>query len=76
MWTLIFLKKLACVQSYGEHCQHPCSFHCYNKTCDIFNGRCLLGCKDGFYGGMCDRGNSYPCYSSWFFFKPMYYIIL
>uniref|UniRef100_A0A8W8NVK1 EGF-like domain-containing protein n=1 Tax=Magallana gigas TaxID=29159 RepID=A0A8W8NVK1_MAGGI len=29
--------------------------HCYNNTCDRFNGRCFLGCKDGFYGELCDR---------------------
>lgn len=57
---LLFFINLACVQSYGEQCLHPCSLHCYNKTCDRFNGRCLLGCKDGFYGELCDRGNEDP----------------
>lgn len=32
-----------CLQSYGENCQHPCSEHCINQTCDRFNGTCLLG---------------------------------
>lgn len=46
----------ACFQSYGENCQHPCSQHCYNKNCDRFNGSCLTGCMDGFYGKRCDKG--------------------
>lgn len=66
--TVIFIINIACVQSYGEHCQHPCSLHCYNKTCDRFSGRCFLGCEDGFYGGLCDRGSGYPCLTSCGFF--------
>lgn len=52
-----FFINLECVQSYGEYCRHPCSLQCYNNTCDKVNGRCLIGCKDGFYGQLCDRGN-------------------
>lgn len=46
----------ACFQSYGENCQHPCSQHCYDKNCDKFNGSCMTGCTDGFYGEQCDKG--------------------
>lgn len=45
----------ACFQSYGENCKHPCSQHCYNRNCDRFNGSCLTGCTDGFYGERCDK---------------------
>lgn len=55
----VFFINIACIQSYGENCQFPCSIHCYNQTCDRVNGRCLLGCKDGFYGELCDRGNEF-----------------
>lgn len=51
-----FLYNLACVQSYGEYCRNPCSLQCYNDTCDKINGRCLIGCKDGFYSELCDKG--------------------
>uniref|UniRef100_A0A8W8NS56 EGF-like domain-containing protein n=1 Tax=Magallana gigas TaxID=29159 RepID=A0A8W8NS56_MAGGI len=44
-----------CSQSYGENCRNPCSSHCYNQSCDKFNGRCLYCCTDGFYGEMCDK---------------------
>lgn len=57
-WQLmiIFFMNLACVQSYGEYCRNPCSMQCYNNTCDKINGRCLIGCKDGFYSDLCDKG--------------------
>lgn len=48
---------IACLNSYGENCRYPCSLHCTKKTCDRFNGSCLIGCADGFYGEYCDRGN-------------------
>lgn len=54
--------NLACVQSYGEYCRNPCSVQCYNDTCDKTNGRCLIGCKDGFYGEFCDKGTMERCH--------------
>lgn len=51
---------LACVQSYGENCMYPCAPHCYNQTCDRFNGWCLLGCQDEYHGEMCERGDYIP----------------
>lgn len=48
----------ACLNSYGENCRYSCSLHCTNQTCDRFNGSCLIGCVDGFYGKSCDRGNA------------------
>lgn len=56
---MIFFKNLACFQSYGENCQYPCSLQCYNNICDKFNGQCLLGCKDGFYGELCTGGDNF-----------------
>lgn len=50
-----FLK--ACLNSYGENCRYLCGLHCTNQTCDRFNGSCLIGCADGFYGKACDKGN-------------------
>lgn len=55
-----FFINIACVQSYGENCRNACSPNCYNQTCDRFNGRCHIGCKDGYYGEMCERGNHFP----------------
>lgn len=46
--------------TFKEEYRQPCSLQCYNNTCERFTGRCLLGCRDGFYGEMCDRGNDYP----------------
>lgn len=51
--TLFYV--IACVQSYGENCQHPCSQHCYNKECDRFNGTCFTGCTHGFHGQKCNK---------------------
>lgn len=42
-----------CTRSYGENCRFPCSVHCINKTCDRFDGRCLVVCKDD---STCDPG--------------------
>uniref|UniRef100_K1PJI1 Scavenger receptor class F member 2 n=1 Tax=Magallana gigas TaxID=29159 RepID=K1PJI1_MAGGI len=36
-----------CTKSYGENCNFKCNVLCINHTCDRFNGRCLVGCKDG-----------------------------
>lgn len=49
----------ACYQSYGENCQFPCSQHCRNKNCSIFNGTCLNGCTEAFYGEKCDKDIPY-----------------
>lgn len=37
---------------------HPCSPHCYNQTCDRFNGRCLYCCINGFHGEMCNESKT------------------
>ena len=47
---------LGCIQSYGEDCQHPCSKHCVNQTCNRFNGNCHFGCKNGYHGQKCEQG--------------------
>lgn len=47
---------IECFKSYGENCHYPCSQHCYNRNCDRYNGSCLTGCTDGFYGERCDKG--------------------
>lgn len=57
--TIVFVKKLACFQSYGENCKYPCNLQCYNNICDTFNGQCLLDCKDGFYGKLCPAGDTF-----------------
>lgn len=54
----MLLKLTACYQSYGENCQIPCSQHCRNKNCSIFNGTCLYGCTEGFYGEKCNKGKN------------------
>lgn len=62
LWMTILSKLyytlyvIACVQSYGENCQHPCSQHCYNKECDRFNGTCLTGCTHEFHEQKCNKG--------------------
>lgn len=61
-FIIIFFINLACFQSYGENCRYPCSLQCYNNTCDRINGRCLLGCKNRFYGELCERGNIFFWY--------------
>lgn len=48
----------ACLNSYGENCRYSCSLHCTNQTSDRFNGSCLIGCADGFYGKSCKRCNA------------------
>lgn len=55
--TFFLFITIVCVQSYGENCRYPCAPHCYNQTCDRFNGWCVWVCKNGFYGKMCERGN-------------------
>lgn len=45
-----------CFESHGKDCKIPCSQHCYNKNCDRFNGTCLSGCINQFYGEKCDNG--------------------
>lgn len=52
------LYVIECTQSYGENCQHPCSPHCFNQTCDRFSGRCLLCCTDTFHGERCDASKT------------------
>ena len=46
----------ACIKSYGENCQNPCSTHCINQICHPFNGTCLTKCKDNSYGDKCNTG--------------------
>lgn len=55
IFKTLFCISIACIQSYGENCRYPCSPHCYNHTCDRFNGRCLLCCTDGYRGELCNE---------------------
>lgn len=36
---------------------YQCSPYCFDRKCDRFNGTCLTGCTDNFYGEKCDKGN-------------------
>ena len=45
-----------CILSYGEDCRYPCSKHCFNQTCNRFNGICQLGCESGYHGYNCEQG--------------------
>lgn len=38
---------LACIGSFGENCQYPCSYNCINQTCHRIDGSCPYGCGDG-----------------------------
>uniref|UniRef100_A0A8W8NYM2 protein-tyrosine-phosphatase n=1 Tax=Magallana gigas TaxID=29159 RepID=A0A8W8NYM2_MAGGI len=56
-----------CVLSYGENCQSPCNAYCINQTCDIINGSCTYGCKEGkqcdedfFFQYVSSKAKSYP----------------
>ncbi|XP_062593937.1 multiple epidermal growth factor-like domains protein 10 [Saccostrea cucullata] len=40
---------------YGENCSNVCSSNCVNGTCDRFNGSCTEGCKEPYYGEMCNQ---------------------
>ncbi|XP_062618451.1 receptor-type tyrosine-protein phosphatase epsilon-like, partial [Saccostrea cucullata] len=42
-------------KTYGENCIHSCSPNCVNVTCDRFNGSCTEGCKEPFYGDVCNQ---------------------
>ena len=57
---LMILKQvcffIACIKSYGENCQYPCSPLCINQTCDPVNGTCLTACVGESYGGKCSAG--------------------
>ncbi|XP_062607535.1 multiple epidermal growth factor-like domains protein 10 [Saccostrea cucullata] len=44
--------------TYGENCTHSCSANCANDTCDRFNGSCTGGCKEPYYGDMCEEMDS------------------
>lgn len=68
-WLILFICIIIeCVKSYGENCVHPCSPHCYNQTCDRFNGRCLNCCINGFHGELCNESKT-----TLFFFKFVKY---
>ncbi|XP_078327612.1 uncharacterized protein LOC111113457 [Crassostrea virginica] len=34
---------------------YQCSPYCFDRNCDRFNGTCLTGCTDNFYGEKCDK---------------------
>ncbi|XP_052763990.1 multiple epidermal growth factor-like domains protein 10 isoform X1 [Mya arenaria] len=37
----------------GYNCTDTCTGHCLNKTCQQYNGSCVHGCDDRFYGRKC-----------------------
>lgn len=39
-----FILFSECALYDGYNCQHACSKHCINHTCDRVNGSCLYGC--------------------------------
>ncbi|XP_062600594.1 multiple epidermal growth factor-like domains protein 10 [Saccostrea cucullata] len=43
--------------TYGENCIHSCSANCANGTCDKFNGSCTEGCRESYYGDICDQSD-------------------
>ncbi|GFR78172.1 multiple epidermal growth factor-like domains 10 [Elysia marginata] len=47
---------------YGENCANTCSDHCggQDKPCDHVTGVCLLGCRPGYSGQLCDT----PCHNT------------
>lgn len=54
IYTVYITFLSECVGSFGENCQYQCSVHCFNQTCDRFNGSCVFGCKE-----TCDLGMSF-----------------
>ena len=48
------------LSQYGVKCEFPCPENCvrtqsgYQRTCDVFNGACFLGCEAGFRGTFCN----------------------
>ncbi|XP_078329590.1 uncharacterized protein LOC111112689 [Crassostrea virginica] len=48
--------SIACIKSYGENCQNPCSPFCINQTCDPFNGTCLSACRRESNDDKCKAG--------------------
>ena len=54
--SVCIFTNAGCVLYYGEDCRYPCSEHCFNQTCNRFNGRCVFRCHDGFSGDQCSQG--------------------
>jgi hypothetical protein len=52
MWAVFHLLYFIDCSSgeYGENCKKTCGSCRHDLDCDIFNGRCHLGCKDGYFG--------------------------
>ncbi|XP_061170701.1 multiple epidermal growth factor-like domains protein 10 [Saccostrea echinata] len=45
-------------KTFGANCIHSCSTNCANDTCDRFNGSCTEGCKEPYYGEICNQRES------------------
>lgn len=44
--------------SYGNNCSQKCKGHCKdNTTCNHVTGHCERGCKAGWTGSSCDKGD-------------------
>lgn len=43
---------------YGDLCNKTCE-NCKNMNCRQTSGRCVEGCKSGWKGLACDKGNSF-----------------
>jgi hypothetical protein len=40
---------------YGAQCRETCNINC-KKSCNHVDGKCINGCKDGYIGEQCDKG--------------------
>lgn len=42
---------------HGRNCSNICSTNCnVTSRCDKVSGKCIGGCKPGWFGDMCDQG--------------------
>ena len=59
MFIIRYLYFQGCdVMHYGPNCSLGCSVNCLQQTCNNITGFCSQGCKEGFYGDVCDKGCS------------------
>lgn len=57
-FTKLFIQTGCSEGWYGENCTERCVGHCqYGKTCNKVTGQCDSGCKSGWTGYMCDKGD-------------------
>ena len=54
-------KKVCEDNTYGPNCVKKCSPYCAgaNNSCDRFDGSCVYGCIDGYFGDFCEYGKDY-----------------